>query len=115
MIFNKNGDMFVYEDKMFIIGEEVFASESAYAGLLGRIKEIRTGDDRKTENEGTDIYCAFREPILRLDAELLSKLRISNEDASIDEIMILGTFIGALVSLVMVSRELFACNVPNPE
>ena len=34
---------------------------------------------------------------------------------SIDEIMILGTFIGAFVSLVMVSRELFACNVPKPE
>ena len=28
MIYNKNGEMFFYEDKMFIIGEEVFASES---------------------------------------------------------------------------------------
>lgn len=59
----KNGDMFVYENKMFIIGEEVFASESACADLLGGIKEIRTGDDRKIENEGLDIFCAFREPI----------------------------------------------------
>ena len=46
-----------------IIGEEVFASESSYADLLGGIKEIRTGDDRKIENEGPDIFCAFREPI----------------------------------------------------
>ena len=86
-MITKNGDMFVYENKMFIIGEEVFASESSYADLLGGIKEIRTGDHCKTENEGLDIYCVFREPILRLDAELLSKLRISNEDASIDEII----------------------------
>lgn len=48
---------------MFIIGEEVFASESSYADLLRGIKEIRTGDDRKIENEGLDIFCAFREPI----------------------------------------------------
>ena len=48
---------------MLIIGEEVFASESSYADLLGGIKEIRTGDDRKIENEGPDIFCAFREPI----------------------------------------------------
>ena len=87
MIFNKNGDMFFYEDRMFIVGEEVYATESAYAGLLGRITEIRIGDDRETENEGPDIYCTFREPILRLDAELLSKLRIGNEDASLDEII----------------------------
>ena len=29
MIYNKNGEMFFYEDKMFIIGEEVYAIVSA--------------------------------------------------------------------------------------
>lgn len=84
MIYNKNGEMFFYEDKMFIIGEEVFASESDYAGLLGRITEIRTGEDRETENEGPDIYCNFQSPILNQDAELVSKMRFGNEDLSLD-------------------------------
>ena len=84
MIYNKNGEMFFYEDKMFIIGEEVFASESDYAGLLGRITEIRTGEDRDTENEGPDIYCNFQPPILNQDAELVSKMRFGNEDFSLD-------------------------------
>ena len=34
---------------------------------------------------------------------------------SIDDIIIFGTDMGALVSLVIVSRELFACKVPKPE
>jgi len=84
MIYNKKGEMFFYEDKLFIIGEEVFASESDYAGLLGRITEIRTGEDRDTENEGPDIYCKFQSPILNQDAELVSKMRFGNEDLSLD-------------------------------
>ncbi len=84
MIYKKNGEMFFYEDKMFIIGEEVFASESDYAGLLGRITEIRTGEDRETENEGPNIYCSFQAPILNQDAEFVSKMRFGNEDLSLD-------------------------------
>ena len=84
MIYNKNGEMFFYEDKMFIIGEEVFASESDYAGLLGRITEIRTGEDKETENEGPDIYCHFRTPIFRQDAELVRKMQFGNEELSLD-------------------------------
>ena len=84
MIYNKNGDMFFYEDKMFIIGEEVFASESDYAGLLGKITEIRTGDDKDTENEGPDIYCSFRTPIFRQDAEFVRKMKFGNEELSLD-------------------------------
>ena len=34
MIHNKNGEMFFYEDKMFIIGEEVYAIESTFYGFL---------------------------------------------------------------------------------
>ena len=84
MIYDKQGQMFFYEDKMFIVGEEVFASESDYAGLLGRITEIRTGEDRDTENEGPDIYCCFQPPILNQDAELVNKMRFGNEDLSLD-------------------------------
>lgn len=87
MIYNKSGEMFFYEDKMFIIGEEVYATESDYAGLLGRITEIRTGEDRDTENEGPDIYCNFRPPILKQDAELVAKMRFGNEDLSLDSVI----------------------------
>ena len=84
MKYNKSGEMFFYEDKMFIVGEEVYATECDYAGLLGRITEIRTGDDKDTENEGPDIYCSFYSPILKQDAALLSKMRLGCEDLSLD-------------------------------
>lgn len=72
MIYNKNGEMFFYEDKMFIIGEEVYATESAFYGFLGNITEIRTGDDRETENEGPEIYCKFRVPVIIRDKRTLN-------------------------------------------
>ena len=84
MKYNKSGEMFFYEDKMFIVGEEVYATDCDYAGLLGRITEIRTGEDKDTENEGPDIYCSFYSPILKQDAALLSKMRLSCEDLSLD-------------------------------
>ena len=84
MKYNKSGEMFFYEDKMFIVGEEVYATECDYAGLLGRITEIRTGDDKDTENEGPDIYCSFYSLILKQDAALLSKMRLGCEDLSLD-------------------------------
>lgn len=84
MKYNKNGEIFFYEDKVFIVGEEVYATECDYAGLLGRITEIRTGDDKDTENEGPDIYCRFYSPILKQDAALLSKMRLGCEDLSLD-------------------------------
>ena len=84
MKYNKSGEMFFYEDKMFIVGEEVYATECDYAGLLGRITKIRTGDDKDTENEGPDIYCSFYSPILKQDAALLSKMRLGCEDLSLD-------------------------------
>ena len=71
MIYNKNGEMFFYEDKMFIIGEEVYAIESTFYGFLWNITEIRTGDDRETENEGPDIYCKLRTPVIVRDKGIL--------------------------------------------
>lgn len=84
MIYNKTGEMFFYEDKMFLVGEEIYATESAYCGLLGKITEIRTGEDRETDNEGPDIYCSLCHPILAKDAEMLVKLAFSNEGFTLD-------------------------------
>ena len=80
MIYNKKGEMFFYEDKMFIIGEEVYATESVFYGFLGNITEIRTGDDRDTENEGPDIYCKFRKPVIVRDKVTLHDLDSSALD-----------------------------------
>lgn len=69
MIYNKKGEVFEYEGKAYMIGEEIYAVASAYRGLLGTITEIRTGNDRETENEEPDIYCDFHSPILKQDRE----------------------------------------------
>ena len=40
MIINKQGEAFEYEGKKYIVGEDVYATESSYYGLIGVIKEI---------------------------------------------------------------------------
>ena len=63
MLYQKNGDQFAAEGKTFAVGGDVFANgNSAYMGLFGTVTEIRTGDDRETENDTPDIYCAFDPP-----------------------------------------------------
>ena len=63
MIINTNGEVFKADGKTFTIGGVAWANgASDYAGLIGRVTEIRTGDDKETENEGPDIYCAFNVP-----------------------------------------------------
>lgn len=60
MIYQKKGTVFRAEGKTFCIGGIVFANaESEYMGLYGTVTEIRTGDDRETENDTPDIYCEF--------------------------------------------------------
>ena len=73
MIYNKQGEAFDYEGKKYIIGEDVYATESSYYGLIGIIKEIRTDADMETDNEEPEIYCDFYEPVLQADKERLQK------------------------------------------
>lgn len=73
MIYNKQGEAFDYEGKKYIIGEDIYATESSYYGLIGIIKEIRTDDDMETDNEEPEIYCDFYEPVLQADKERLQK------------------------------------------
>ena len=73
MIYNKQGEAFEYEGKKYIVGEDVYATESSYYGLIGIIKEIRTDDDMETDNEEPEIYCDFYEPVLQADKERLQK------------------------------------------
>ena len=84
MIYNKHGEVFFYEDKTFYVGEEIYATESAYRGLIGRITEIRTGEDMETENDGPDIYCEFEEPIMTRDKQYLHDMMFGIEDPALD-------------------------------
>lgn len=74
MIYNKHGQEFIYEGVTYRVGAAIVgSSESEYAGLNGIILEIRTGDDRDTENETPDIYCYFDEPCLPADIKDLEE------------------------------------------
>lgn len=101
MIYNKKDEVFFYENKTFYIGEEIYATESAYRGLLGRITEIRTGEDRETENEGPDIYCEFREPILEQDKQYLHDMMFGIEDPALDLVIMAP-------EMIMPTREIGA-------
>ncbi len=65
MIYKKPGEKFSHENITYTVGSRVLANEaSEYSGLFGRILEIRTDDDRETENDTPDIYCKFDPPYL---------------------------------------------------
>ena len=60
MIYKKPDEKFSHENITYTVGSRVLANEaSEYSGLFGRILEIRTDDDRETENDTPDIYCKF--------------------------------------------------------
>ena len=73
MIYNTKNQKFEHEGKTFIIGERVYATESSYYGLLGIIKEIRTGEDKETDNPTPEIICDFFDPILSSDIDTLEE------------------------------------------
>lgn len=63
MVIRKKGSVFFIDGKEFKIGGGVFANdESEYMGLYGTVTEIRTDEDRETENDTPDIYCEFMSP-----------------------------------------------------
>ena len=65
MIYKKPDEKFSHENITYTVGSRVLAHEaSEYSGLFGRILEIRTDDDRETENDTPDIYCKFDPPYL---------------------------------------------------
>ena len=74
MIIKKQGEAFEYEGKKYIVGEDVYVTQSSYYGLIGIIKEIRTGEDRETDNAEPEIYCDFYEPVLQADKQRLQEI-----------------------------------------
>ena len=65
MIYNKPGEEFLHKGVCYKVGGRIIDNEASdYAGLFGNILEIRTEDDRETDNDTPDIYCAFDPPVL---------------------------------------------------
>lgn len=63
MIINSEGAAYLYEGNLYRIGARVYANnESDYGGLYGRVFEICDGEDKQTDNDGPDFFCAFDEP-----------------------------------------------------
>lgn len=74
MIIAKPKAEFLYEGETYRIGATVIANEkSSYAGLVGEICEIRTGEDKEIENETPEIFCRFELPKLSADITELEK------------------------------------------
>lgn len=74
MIYTKTGAGIHYEGTDFAVGMRVCANNASnYAGLYGIIFEIRTDDDRETENNTPEIYCRFDAPVLPSEIKLLEK------------------------------------------
>ncbi len=95
MIFKNAGDVFEYEGVKYTVGEFIYANKNSdYEGLFGVIREIRDGNDKDTENETPDIYCAFENPVMSHDVKAIEK-RFSElygeekkiEDIALDEVI----------------------------
>ena len=72
MLLCNDGDTMKINGREYTVGMEIFCNEkSDYAGLTGRILEIRDGDDKETDNDTVDIVCELDIPE---DAETALKL-----------------------------------------
>lgn len=75
MIINRAGDEYKYEGVIYRIGDPIIGtSESEYEGLFGSITEIRDGEDKETENDTPDLYCAFEPPVLPCEIQKLEEV-----------------------------------------
>lgn len=110
MICKKKGHGIIYNRKKLVVGMRILANEkSEYRGLFGTIKEIRTGEDKDSENTGPDIFCAYDIPESAEEIEEL-EARFSNlygYKKTIDNI--------ALDCVIMDPSELDVIEEENPD
>lgn len=91
MVVRNIGSTFQVDGKEFKIGGAVFANdESEYMGLYGIVTEIRTGNDRETENDTPDIYCEFLAPdSVAMAAELETRFSdLYGQNKQLEEILL---------------------------
>ena len=95
MILNRNGATFTYDGITYRIGDRVIATgESAYEGLFGTILEIRTGNDKSTDNDTPDFHCEFIPPaipaeVVTLESRFSALYRQKKvlDDITLDEVI----------------------------
>ena len=91
MILNITGQTFEYEGKKYEIGAEIIGTDkSEYEGLFGVITEIRDGEDKDSENETPDLYCAFETPALPFDVNRLEGIfsKLYDKPKTLDDIIL---------------------------
>lgn len=106
MIYNREGAQFTYEGVTYTIGEKIVSNEiSDYQCLFGFIKEIRTGDDRETDNDTPDIHCCFYPPfnpceVIRLERRFSELYRSPKKlaDIALDEVIMAPDMIETIAS-----------------
>lgn len=107
MVIKRTGEIYQYEGRTYTIGGRIYANgQSDWEGLFGVITEIRTDEDKETENETPDIYCSFDVPVLPADVKELEE-RFSDlyreqkkmEDISLDEVIMAPEMIEAVSEL----------------
>ena len=106
MIINRAGTQFVYEGITYTIGDKIFSNDTSdFRGLFGYIKEIRTGDDRETDNDTPDIHCYFYPPfepeaIAELESRFSTLYRSPKrlEDIALDEVIMAPDMIQVITS-----------------
>jgi len=107
MLLDRPGAEIYYAGKKYVIGEEIIATDASdYEGLIGRITEIRDGEDRETENDTPDIYCEFAPPVMQADIfrfeQTMSALygeRKTIEDITLDMVIMAPEMIKTLAEI----------------
>ena len=95
MIINRVGAQFTHEGITYTLGDKIIATDqSEYEGLFGVLHEIRTGDDRETENDSPDFHCNFYPPLdpkgikeLEGRFSMLYRCPKKMEDITLDEVI----------------------------
>ena len=106
MIINRIGAQFTHEGVTYTIGDKIFSNDTSdYRGLFGYIKEIRTGDDRETDNDTPDFHCYFYPPfdpaaIAELESRFSALYRSLKklEDIALDEVIMAPDMIQVVTS-----------------
>ena len=106
MIINRIGAQFTYEGVTYTIGDKIFSNDTSdFRGLFGYIKEIRTGDDRETDNDTPDFHCYFYPPfepkaIAELESRFSDLYRSPKkvEDIALDEVIMAPDMIQVVAS-----------------
>ena len=106
MIINRAGAQFTHEGVTYTVGDKIFSNDTSdFRGLFGYIKEIRTGDDRETDNDTPDIHCYFYPPfepeaIAELESRFSALYRSPKklEDIALDEVIMAPDMIQVVTS-----------------